>query len=537
LSLLTEQIDAIFAPWDRSDSPGCAMAVMRQGEIIYSRGYGMANLEYDIPITPTTVFHVASVSKQFTALAVLLLAQEGKLALDDKVRDYVPELHEFDHPITIRQLIHHTSGLRDQWELLLLAGWRMDDVITTEDILNLVWRQRDLNFQPGAEYLYCNTGYTLMALLVERISGVGFPTFCTERIFQPLGMQDTHFHDDHTVLVKGRAYSYRPQEDGTFRHTVLSYATAGATSLFTTARDLALWDRNFYTGKVGGQATLQQMSSQGILNDGRPLTYAFGLQVKPYRGQPVMEHSGGDAGYRAHLIRLPQQNLSITILGNLSTLTPGLLVRRVADLYLDQEPDAIPNDTAQSLDEEIALSLSEAQLRDKAGLYYNADQATLLRIEFDSDRLKATLGFNSDLLPQTEHEFQLVSSPQILFRFVTTSEGSWQLHELADQAKPPVVYEALPLLALAIETLAGYTGAYHSEELDATYTLSPQGETLVLRPRRHAATNLQPLFRDGFMNTFGHVLLFQRDSQGALAGFTLSTGRVRHIQFRRDENL
>ncbi|MHC5039061.1 MAG: serine hydrolase domain-containing protein, partial [Planctomycetota bacterium] len=258
-----KEIDEVFAEWDRPDSPGCALALIGEEGILYERGYGMANLEYDIPITPETIFHVASVSKQFTAMAVGMLAEEGKLSLDDDVRLHVPELHDFGEPLTVRHLIHHTSGLRDQWMLLVLAGWRMDDVITTEDAMDVVRRQRELNFKPGGEHLYCNSGYTLMAVVVERVSGLPFPEFCRERIFEPLAMKRSHFHDDHTRIVKNRAYSYVPREGNGFRHSVLSYATVGPTSLLTTVRDLAIWETNFTDGNVGGPSLLEGMQAPG----------------------------------------------------------------------------------------------------------------------------------------------------------------------------------------------------------------------------------------------------------------------------------
>src|SRR5690349_8472502 len=213
-----QAIDALFAAEDTSTTPGCALGVVRDGGIVYARGYGLANLEYAIPITPRTIFHVASISKQFTAFAAILLAQEGALSLDDDIRRYLPELPDFGATITPRQLAHHTSGLRDQWELLHLAGWRWDDVMTTEDILDLARRQRELNFAPGSEYAYCNTGYTLLGQIVARVSGMPFRAFCEQRIFQPLGMRSTHFHDDHTEIVPGRAYSYHPRDGGGFQH-------------------------------------------------------------------------------------------------------------------------------------------------------------------------------------------------------------------------------------------------------------------------------------------------------------------------------
>src|SRR5450759_379824 len=292
------RVDRLFAQWDKPYSPGCALAVMRDGQVIYQRGYGQATLEYDAPITPTTIFHVASVSKQFTAFAIALLAQEQKLALDEDARKFVPELPQFEQPITLRHLIHHTSGLRDQWSLVIAAGWRMSDVITTSDIMELVQHQQDLNFAPGTEYSYCNTGYTLLARTVERVSGMPFRDFCAQRIFQPLGMRNTHFQDDCEMVVRNRAYSYTSSAGGQFRNAVLSYSNAGGTSLFTTVEDLACWDQNFYDAKVGGWAVIDLLHTRGKLNDGTVLPYAFGLIIGSYRGLRSVEHAGGDAGFR-----------------------------------------------------------------------------------------------------------------------------------------------------------------------------------------------------------------------------------------------
>ena len=234
------RIDQLFVPWDKKDTPGAAVAVVREGKVIFSKGYGMANLEYDIPITAKTVFHMASVSKQFTAFAIAHLAQQGKISLDDPVQKYIPEVPEFEKTITVRHLVHHISGLRDQWTLLMMAGWRLDDVITKDHILSLVKNQKDLNFEPGARYMYSNTGYTLMAEIVARVSGKSFAQWTKENIFDPLQMEQTLFYDDHEKIVKNRAYSYYSGDEG-YKKSVLSYANVGATSLFTTVEDLSLW--------------------------------------------------------------------------------------------------------------------------------------------------------------------------------------------------------------------------------------------------------------------------------------------------------
>ncbi|HET9532790.1 MAG TPA: serine hydrolase domain-containing protein, partial [Blastocatellia bacterium] len=305
------------------------MIVVKDGSVIYKRGYGSANLEYNIPISPSTIFHVASVSKQFTAFAINLLASQGKLSLDDDIRKHLPEVPDFGKKITIRHLIHHTSGLRDQWELLAMAGWRLDDVITKEHILKMVRHQKELNFDPGQEYLYSNMGYTLLAVIVERVTGQTFRQWTHENIFKPLGMTDTHFHDDHQMIVRNRAYSYAPERESGFRLAALNYANVGATSLFTTVEDLAKWMQNFEDMKLGGRGVIEQMYQQGVLNTGQKIDYAFALGIGKYRGLRTVGHSGGDAGYRSHVVWFPEQRFAVAVLSNLATFNPVRLSQQV----------------------------------------------------------------------------------------------------------------------------------------------------------------------------------------------------------------
>jgi CubicO group peptidase (beta-lactamase class C family) len=269
-------IDKLFAAWDKPDSPGLALAVVKDGRIVHSRGYGQASLEYGIPIKPGTIFHAASLSKQFTGFAIQLLAQEGKLSLDDPVKKYVPQLQVEGPPITIRHLLHHTSGLRDQWDLLTLAGLRLEDFITENDILGLVFQQKQLNFQPGEDHLYSNTGYTLLGQVVRRVSGQSLAAFAQERIFTPLGMKSTHFQENYGTVVKNRAYSYARGRDGNWRYLALSYSNTGATSVFTTVEDLALWSANFDQPRAGNAQTVQASLVTGKTNDGRDTSYASG---------------------------------------------------------------------------------------------------------------------------------------------------------------------------------------------------------------------------------------------------------------------
>src|SRR5512141_1664890 len=276
---LEAKVDALFSKWSSLDSPGAAVAVVKDGMVIYRKGFGSAQLEYGVPITPSTVFHVASVSKQFTAMAITMLEEAGKLSADDDIRKYLPELADFGKTITIRHLLNHTSGLRDQWELLILSGWRMDDVITQAQIMDRLRRQKELNFPPGDQYLYCNSGYTLLAEIVSRVGGPPFTAWTMENIFKPLGMTSTHFHIDHRQVVRNRAYSYDGDPARGFEADVLNYANVGATSLFTTVEDMTNWLRNFEDKRVGGAAVLDRMLTKGVLANGREIPYARGISV------------------------------------------------------------------------------------------------------------------------------------------------------------------------------------------------------------------------------------------------------------------
>jgi CubicO group peptidase (beta-lactamase class C family) len=347
----------------------------------------MANLEYAVPITSSTIFHVASISKQFTAFAINLLALEGKLSLDDELHTHFPEFGDFGKPITLRHLRHHTSGLRDQWDLLQLAGWRMEDVITEQDILDLAWKQRELNFAPGDKHLYCNTGYTLLAVIVKRVTGQSLREFAHERIFAPLGMTNTHFHDDHRMIVPNRAYSYAPREAGGFEHRVLSFSNVGTTSLFTTVEDLAKWDKNFYTQGVGGPEAIDLLQQRGRLNDGATLDYAAGLTIGEYRGLKTVGHSGADAGYRADFRRFPDERLAVIVLANRADANPWTLAHQTASLYLADQMGAAPAaepPKAPTPSENQAKPLEADQLAEYTGDFFS-DELTAIYCVFLRD--------------------------------------------------------------------------------------------------------------------------------------------------------
>ena len=423
---LAAEVDALFAAWDRPESPGCAVAVVRGGEILLARGYGSANLEYDVPITPATIFHVASVSKQFTAFGIAMLAEQGKLSLNDDIRQYLPEVPDFGPTITIEQLIHHTSGLRDQWDLLMLAGWRMDDVITKQQILKMVERQRELNFPPGTRHLYCNTGYTLLAVIIERVGKKPFPEWMKEHVFEPLGMASTFFYDDHERVVKGRAYSYKLVAGMDYKKAVLNYANAGATSLFTTVLDLTRWMSHLTKPRIGGASVRDQMLECGVLKDGQTLDYAFGLQVDSHRGLRRIGHSGGDAGYRSYLGVFPDQDLGVVVLSNLASFDPYGKAMQVAELFLaDDLEEAERERRAPAPNRPAPFHLDPGLLDGYAGRYHSPELETDYVVVITTGELVMTHQRHDDvaLRPIEKDRFIRPGRPSVALDFDRDEAG------------------------------------------------------------------------------------------------------------------
>jgi len=524
VAIPTREIDAIFAEWDRDDSPGCALAVIQDGQVAYACGYGTANLEHGVPISPDSIFHVASISKQFTDMCVALLAADGVLSLDDDIREYVPEVPDYGATITIRHLIHHTSGLRDMWDLLRLAGWRSDDLINEADMLWVASRQTAPNFRPGDEYLYSNTGYALLALIVGRVSGKSLRELAHERIFERLGMMSTHFHDNHTEIVKGRTQAYEPCKDGGLRISIPVFDVVGTTSLFTTVEDMARWDDNFNHRRVGGDALVEQMLTPGRLNNGGPMSYGFGLQIHAYRGLPIVEHSGADAGYRAHYLRFPDARLAVVCLCNLSTMTPRTLALEVADLVLSDR-------FSEPLDDgNLATTNSQDEAR-FAGVYRNDDTGDLLRVVSDDRGL--SLGFDEPqrLANLADSSYRINGQRLTRLRFADRDGATLLIHGALYSPVPDPVYARVAGPG-STETPAFDGGDFYSEELDTRYHLEPAKHGLVLKHYRLEDRTLQHAYADEYAANNLRVRL-EREAGGNVTGFRASTWRIRNVRFER----
>ncbi len=394
-------IDSTFSRYDHTWSPGCAMGVVRNGALVFQRGYGMANLEHNIALTDRSVFRIGSVSKQFTAAAIALLGQDGKLSLADDVRRFIPELPEYGHTITIRHFLNHTSGIRDYLTLMHLAGYRDDDWYTDQEVIDILVRQDELNFTPGDEYLYSNAGYFLLSEIVRRASGMPLREFAAQRIFGPLGMKDSHFHDDYTHVVPMRASGYAPTGDGDFRISMTTLGMVGDGGVYTTVEDLAKWDQNFYEPTVGGQRLLDDLQTQGIINGGDTLTYALGLGISQYRGLKVVQHGGAFVGFRAQLMRFPEERTSVICLCNLSATNPTRLSRAVADVVLADRLEPLEQRNAQEggqrhEEDEPITSPPASELRAYVGEYYALELDMTYVITMEGNALAVAVGNDLD---------------------------------------------------------------------------------------------------------------------------------------------
>ena len=417
------RVDAVFAQWNRTDSPGCAVGVYRGGVIEYARGYGMANLELGVALSPQSVFDIGSTSKQFTAMSIMLLARDGKLSLDDDIRKYVPELPNYGKTITIRHILTHTSGIRDYLTLWGLAGVDDADLTTDDDALALIARQRELNFAPGDQWLYSNSGFFLASVIVKRVSGKTLARFAAERIFAPLGMTHTRFNDDHMAVIPDRATGYAPRDSGGWATAMSNFEQTGDGAVQTSIEDLERWDENFYTGAVGGAETLATMQKTAVLNDGKQQTYALGLMVDRYRGLRAVSHGGSWAGYRAELLRFPEQHLSVACLCNLARTNPSLLARRVAEIYLGTQmtpaADASVTAAGRRTPPSSASSWTPAagELARYAGRYESPELETSYTLSVDNGALMLHRRRSSPiaLTPTTTDTF---TAEGITYRFV-----------------------------------------------------------------------------------------------------------------------
>ena len=519
------RLDRLFAEVDTDSTPGCVAGVVRRGESALIRAYGLANLETGTPNTAATVFEAGSVSKQFTAAAVLALAQQGRLSLDDDVRRYLPELPEYGAPVTLRQMLNHTSGLREWSNVAELGGWpRGTRVYTQAGVLRMAARQRALNFTPGAEYLYSNTNYTLAAIVVERVSGMPFAEFTRRTFFAPLGMARTGWRDDHRTVVPGRADAYGSREEGGWRLNMPFENTVGHAALLTTVEDLLRWNANLDTPTVGGAEFARRMQQPGRLAGGRAGPYALGLEVGMQGGTRAVSHAGATGGYHSFLGRYPDAGLSVALLCNAGSINTEEMGPRLADLFLPPPAAAVPAPGA------ALAALSAAQGAAPLGLYRNARTAMPARVEARPGGFSVNGG--APYLARSPGRFATADGARQARLVDAADGGRAELHILRATGDTTRLVPVAEWDASA--PLAEFAGEYASDEVDARVSIRLDGDTLLLFTHPERAMRLQPAYRDALLaEDDGWLFVFERGIDGRLAAMTAWTARSRSIRFER----
>lgn len=530
-----EKVDTLFEDFTRPGAPGCALGVLSDGKLVYKNGFGLANLEYDIPIMPSSVFHVASMAKQFTAMAALLLEESGRISLDDPISRYLPDCPEYAEAVSVRHLIHHTSGLRSDLVLLIMAGWRLEDVITNGDVMELFRRQQGLNFQPGDQFLYSGTGYLVLASIIEQVTGQSLDSYCKQMIFEPLGMNQTFFNDDYLRVVKERAYAYYEDGENNYQKAVLTCGLTGGTGLFTSVEDLSLWDENFYSGDVGGLSLVNQMSRRALLNSGEEIDYGCSLFLIQHAGREVVAHGGDGAGIHCFMMRIPDEHFSVIILGNHGSIKAQQLAQKTADVYFG----ATPGESDQQMDAPSIVELDEEQLLEKVGRYYDEESGSFVDVDLHEGRLQV---WGYDVVPKSENSFIVAVSPDASAEF-TQATGDEPKGLSIDTGLSRQRFVAVEKINPTQDYLVNFEGSYYSCELDVSWRILLDGDDLVVHRKRQGLSKLNPItqdvFSDDWMASITHSgskpisLVFEREHNQPPSGFRISDSgaRVKNLRF------
>ncbi len=544
-------VDAVFAEYGKAGSPGCALGVYRDGKIIYAKGYGLASIEQNVAIAPQSVFDIGSTSKQFSAASILLLEKQGKLSVNDDIRKYIPELPDYRQKITILNLLNHTSGLRDYLALMDLAGINTDSVTTDDDALAYIVKQKALNFPPGSDWLYSNTGFFLLSTIARRVSGKTLREFAVENIFTPLGMSHTQYRDDHASLIANRALAYDPGDKGAFKLGVSYFEQTGDGAVHTSVEDLLKWDENFYSAQIGGKVFLAEIQERGKLTTGKTLDYAKGLFIGEYRGLHTVSHGGAWGGYRAELLRFPEQHFSVACLCNVGNSNPSRLAKQVADVYLAgaMKPKESAAAAKPAANVAAPVALTTEQFQAFVGTYRDAKKGTIFRTTLREGKLFAeAFGQSIELKPMSPNEFQSVNFlVEIVLNFSSPTNGKPRQLEVTGNEAVAATYDAVSVPMLTSADLAAFAGEYWSDELRVTYRLaiadgkltwkSVIGADGLARNGNIPPNELRAVVPDDFQITGTPITVhFTRDAHRTVTGFLLDAGRTRGMIFTRKDN-
>lgn len=519
-------VERLFAEWNRPDSPGCSIAASRGGATILERAYGMASLEHEVPITPRSRFHGASITKQFTAMSVLLLARDGTLSLDEDVRRYVPSWG-LPERVTIRQLLTHTSGLRDVFLLTELTS--PSDGSVTDRLLALLARQRGTVFPPGQYSEYNNGAYLLLGDIVHRLSGLSLRAFMETRIFRPLGMSDTHLHDDPMEPVQRLAIGYTAGGSG-LRLARLQGDLVGNAGLVTTVHDLLIWERNFVAPRVGDASIVAAMETPVRLVDGTPTRFGMGLQIETAGGRRTIGHGGGDQGISAYVVRYPDDDLAVAVLCNRDGIDATALARGSADAYLGLATRAAPAAAAP-----VGSAPPAAPLASHVGLYRERREDALLRIFLRDGVLRGSSGAGEgdDGWPLTPLGGDRFAIPDTTIVLEFSGDAARHALRVVGERPTPELLERVTPFAVTAPALTAYVGRYASNELDVVYTLSVRDGALVVQIPGRRVIPLQPIAPNLFAGPLVGAIRFARDVGGAPAGFVIRAHGAMNVRFDR----
>lgn len=498
-------------------APGCAAAVSLNGETVFEKAFGLAGLEHNVPNTPQTIFESGSVAKQFTAAALVLLQQDGKLSIDDPVRKYIPELPDYGAPLTIRHLLNHTSGLRDWGTVLSLTGAGRGDRVISQDLaLDIITHQRALDFTPGAEYSYSNSGYNLAAIIVERVSRQKFPAFVEERLFKPLGMKNSSWRDDYTRIVPGRAQAYSRQGDGPWRLNMPFMNVYGNGGMLTTVGDWMKWNAMLDSRSLGAPL-VAALETRGVLNDGRKIAYALGLEVDTYKGLKDVSHGGATAGYQTFLARYPDSKVSIGVMCNGTSPSAGRIASEITDEVLGPFPEARRTESAK---------VSEDELKKFVGLWRNEKTHGPARFVVENGVSRWS---GARAVPMGGGQFT-AGGDQLKFTF--DQDGRPVSAETIDSNGEVTRFVPEKEWTPTAADLASFKGDWFSEEAGATFTVAIDGEKSFLKQRPATSLLMKPLYKDHF-EVQGYVVWFTRDKGGKVDRLHIGASRMRDMPFVR----
>lgn len=508
------EVDHIFAAFN-THTPGCAVGVAEHGTVALRAGYGMADLERGVPVNADTVFESGSVAKQFTAMAILLLAQQGKISLDDPVRKYLPELPDYGASLTIRQVLSHVSGLRE-WRLVATFSGTPEGtyIFDNQDLLRIASRQRALNFDPGTAYSYTNTGFNIATILIERAlnNGKTFQDFTREAIFEPLKMTHTQWRADFRAVVPNRALAYQLKAGGWFQDTPVENII-GAGGMLSTVGDWLLWNENFTHAKVGGPEIVKMQQTPATLTGGKTIAYAAGLTVGSFDGFREVSHGGSTGGYRTWIGRYPEKGVSVAVMCNSAQANPTQLGRETARLWTGGV--AAPNPTPVAAD--------PAALEKLTGMYRKVRDNTVADVRVRDGKLMFD---RLALTPVGAAEF---SGDRGNFLFL---DG--RLNQVTSDGD--IAYERVEPAHPSDSELTALAGKYDSGETGSTLTVEAKARALTLAIGWNKPIRLRPTFRDAFMmeNAGGATsIVFHRDQAGKVIGLSAGDDRVWDLRFTR----